>query len=79
MMNKKPLSLKKGEEIVLEHEGREVTAFVLMASENGKSLAVAFDAMLGGYVGMMPILFNDEAGEYQDLAIGKPVLIKKIQ
>jgi len=57
--------LQTGDAVKITYEGRTVDGFVIMASPNGRSLLVKFEAMLGGYVGMMPILdgrdvFNDK-------------------
>jgi hypothetical protein len=38
--------------------GRTVEATVALASPNGRSLFLTFDAMLGGYVGGMPLLWD---------------------
>lgn len=58
--------MKQGDWVTLEMEGRTVPAQVLLASPNEVSLMVTFDAMLGGYVGMMPLL-RDGDGVYRDL------------
>lgn len=56
-------------------DGRVVEGEVLVASPNGRSLMLGFDAIvsptgaLGGYVGMMPVLQDDD-GAYRDLAAG---------
>jgi hypothetical protein len=41
----------------------------MLASENSKSLMLQFDAMLGGYVGMMPVLWVND--HYADLIEGE--------
>lgn len=71
-----PLLLKKGDLVKLEYEGRKVTAIAAIATTNGRSLMLEFDAMLGGYVGMMPVLWMDNYG-YIDLVAGKPVFIER--
>lgn len=59
---------------------RFVDAVVIVASPNGRALIVAFDALLHGHVGMMPLLWmpssrdtNFEAG-YQTLL--SPALVE---
>ena len=36
-----------------------IDAIVVLASPNGHSLIVAFDALVHGYMGMMPLLWED--------------------
>jgi len=40
---------------------------VALASSNGRSLILQFEGILGGYVGMMPIVWEDEFMGYMDL------------
>jgi hypothetical protein len=59
-----------------------VEATVLLASENGRSLMLSFEAMIGSpgagaYVGMMPILWEEERGEFTDLIQARPVKISR--
>lgn len=68
-----PLKLKTFDKVVVTLEGRTVEAEVILASADGKSLALGFDAMLGGYVAMMPVQWID--GAYRDLVAGRPVVI----
>ncbi len=66
---------KTGDAVSITHEGRTVKGSVLFASGNGVSLALSFEAILGGYVGMMPILMED--GVFRDLVKGQPVHLEK--
>jgi hypothetical protein len=61
----------KGDPVILEMEGREVRAIVAMASANGKSLLLEFDANLGGYMGFIPLLHDGHG--YRDLIRDLPV------
>lgn len=61
---------REGDAVRVVHDGKSVTGLVTMASENGISLVVAFDDMLGGHVGSMPLLWHD--GEFRSLFCGKP-------
>jgi hypothetical protein len=54
---------------------RTVPGVVLLASPNGYSLALEFDAMLGGYAGGMPVLWDAEAGTFRGLMCGRPVRV----
>ena len=45
--------LRRGEFVLIRHDGRKVPAMVGLASENGQSIALLFDAMIGGWVQFM--------------------------
>jgi hypothetical protein len=62
---KSPKIWKTGDSLMVSFKGRRVLGQVKLASENGRSLMLEFDAMLGGYVGMMPVL--EEDGVFRDL------------
>jgi len=53
-----------GEQVRITYEGRPVDGEVELASPNGRSLAVRFDAVLGGYVGMMPALWDEQSAAF---------------
>ena len=63
----------KGETVRVTFAGKTVDAVVILASSNGVSLALEFDAMLGGYVMTMPVLWTGE--EFADLLTGRHVEI----
>lgn len=52
---------------------RTITAMVTLASDKGHSLILMFEGILGGYVGMMPVLWQD--GAYRDLVQHDVVVI----
>ena len=58
-----------GQSVTLECRGVTVEAVIMLASQNGKSLMVAFEGLLIGYAGMMPLLVDDH-GQYRDLIQG---------
>jgi hypothetical protein len=66
--------MKTGDAVWIEYEGRGVRGRILLASPNGESLMLGFDVILGGHVGMMPILQRADGG-YLSLIEGKPVKI----
>lgn len=68
-----PLSLHKGDAVVITYDGRTVDGEVLMASGNGMSLVLGFDAMLGGHLGVMPVFWRSDQGGYTDLMTGRPL------
>jgi hypothetical protein len=49
----------------------------MMASANGLSLMIGFDAMLGGHVGMMPVTMRDGVSGFS-IIDGTEVVIKKV-
>jgi hypothetical protein len=51
-----------------------IDAMVTLASENGRSIMLMFDAILGGWVGAMPALLEDEGWRALD---GMPLWIER--
>jgi hypothetical protein len=51
---------KKGEPVLIRCEGRAVDGTVLIASPNGRSLVLVFEAILGGHVALMPVFQGDD-------------------
>ena len=70
------MTFRKGERVWITCEGRRVEGVVLIASSNGKSLALGFEALLAGHVGVMPVL-RDHDGTYRSLAGEVEVTIEK--
>jgi hypothetical protein len=68
-----PPPWRKGDAVRVTFGERTVDAEIIIASENHHSLAVTFDAILGGYVGMMPILWTGD--HYADLVTGQVVTL----
>jgi hypothetical protein len=68
--------LRKGSRVLITYKGREVEGWVIVASDNQHSLMLGFDAMLGGFVGMMPVLDNGDG--YRDLVEHEPVEVKAL-
>lgn len=75
-MSDKP-TFRQGDQVRIDYEGRTVSGVVLFGSENSRSLVLSFEALVGGYVGNMPVL-ADETGAYADLMTGRPVGIQLI-
>lgn len=74
-MNEPTTIHKTGDRVRISFQGRAVEAVVVLASPNGRSLFLEFDALLGGYVGQMPVLW--EEGAFYDLIRREPVTIEK--
>jgi len=67
---------KTGDRVLLTIDKVENPATVLLASANGRSLALGFEAMIGGYVGMMPVFWSEELSEFVDLINGRAVSVR---
>jgi hypothetical protein len=67
--------MKTGDQVWIGYNGRTVAGTIAIASENERSLMLSFeDAILGGHVGMMPVLLDD-IGVYRSVITGKAVAI----
>lgn len=64
--------MKTGDTVRITYDGRTVGGRVRLASPNGRSLMLEFEAILGGFVGMLPALMDD-SGAYRDLIFSRPV------
>lgn len=74
-----PEILKRDDLVTATYQGKAVDAVVQLASPNGKSLIIRFEAMLGGHLGVMPVTQDDE-GDYWALLEGHQItLVKKAQ
>jgi len=69
---------KTGEAVRITYEGRTVEGTVLLASRNGTSLFLEFDALLGGYAGRMPVSVDDD-GVIRDLMNNLPVELSPLE
>lgn len=58
---KPPEVFARGDFVIIEAEGKRLGAFVALASANGRSLMLFYDGMIGGFVGAMPVLYDDGA------------------
>lgn len=75
---KRGQTLKTGDAVRIVYEGRTVRGSVKLASPNGRSLILEFEAILGGFAGMMPALMDDH-GIYRDLIFGRHVGVAPIE
>jgi len=69
----------KGFRVLLTVGGREIPAVIALRSDNGRSLALAFDATVElpatAAVGMLPIYQNDD-GTWIEILTGAPVALR---
>lgn len=74
------LALKIGDTVHCVFCGSMFEARVILASNNGKSLLLEFDGMVGNrrgwYVGTMPVL-REDSGFYFDITHHEPILIAR--
>lgn len=75
-MNKAPPVFRTGDSVKITADGRTVEATVLIASGNSVSLMLAFEAILHGHAGMMPVLWEND--EYFTLIGGHTVEVKHV-
>lgn len=62
--------------VVISHEDKRLSANVLIQSPNKKSLAVMFEGVFLGYLGMMPLYWDDARQCYVDLFFGNAVQVR---
>jgi hypothetical protein len=67
---------QQGDRVRTRYAGRQADGVVMLASSNGRSLWLEFDAMLGGFVGRMPVLA--QAGGFIDVIHCQPVELERI-
>jgi hypothetical protein len=68
--------MTRGDRVRLSCEGRTVEATVLLASDNGRSLMLEFEAILAGHVGMMAVLGEGDPPRYRSLIGDLPVAVE---
>lgn len=66
--------MKSGDQVLISVDGRALDGEVVLASENGRSLFIEFDAMIGGHVGQMPVLLEHD-GVYRSIIDGTEVVL----
>jgi len=67
--------MKTGDQVTLTVGGHTVTATVMLASQNGRSLFLSFEAVVAGHVGGMPVL-QDDSGVYRAVVTGDEVRLE---
>jgi hypothetical protein len=66
-------AVKTGDLVWIGCDDRTVEGTILLASGNERSLMLGFEAILGGHVGVMPVLFVD--GVYRSVVTGEAVAV----
>jgi len=68
---------KRGDRVRVSYHDDKVLGRVTIASENGRSLVIEFsDQMLGGFVGMIPVFWDEKTQQFIDLMVNDPVTIE---
>lgn len=70
--------MKPGDPVRITHAGRTVDAAVLIVTKHDTPGAVVFEAFVGGYLGMMPIMTR-ESGKLVDLIKQEEVTVELVQ
>jgi hypothetical protein len=67
--------MRTGDAVTIECDGRTIPGTVILASPNGVSLMLGFEAVLDGHLGMMPVLRDDD-GSYASIMTGIKVTLR---
>ena len=70
------MTFKTGSQVMITCEGRTVPGEVTLASANGKSLILSFEAILDGFVGCMPVMVRDD-GSMCSLASRTAIVLRE--
>jgi hypothetical protein len=69
------MKFEKGDKVLVTYEGRTVRGVIELVSANQRSLAVSFEAIVGGHVGMMPLYKEDDASPYRSIVTSVAVTV----
>lgn len=67
---------RAGDVVELACEGTRSRATVVLASSNGRSLMLRFEGVVAGFVGMMPVRWDDDAQFFLEIAEGRRVDVR---
>jgi hypothetical protein len=68
--------IKTGDKVWIGCDDRTVEGVVILASKNGESLMLGFEALLDGHAGMMPVLMTN--GVFRSIITGQAVAVVPI-
>jgi hypothetical protein len=54
------MTWKTGDQVIIDCEGESFAGRIALASVGGVSLFLAFDAVIAGHAGGMPVLLDDD-------------------
>jgi hypothetical protein len=67
------VKFKTGDQVWVGCDDRTVEGEVILASKNGRSLILGFEAILDGCVGKMPVMETD--GVYRNILTGQAIAV----
>jgi hypothetical protein len=68
---------QRGDRVRVSYHDDTVLGRVTIASGNGRSLVIEFEHhMLGGFVGMIPVFWDEKTQGFIDLMVNDPVSIE---
>lgn len=70
---------KVGESVQITCDGKTVPGTVSVASGNGVSLMLEFEAILAGHVAMMPVVWDEAASAFRSVVGGVTVTLEEIE
>lgn len=74
-MSESAVLFRTGDAVWIECAGVRAAGTVELASTNGKSLMLAFDALIDGHLGAMPVLQGDD-GVFRSLVTDSAISIR---
>ncbi len=70
--------MKDGDDILITSCGRTLPAKVVMISTNQVAAMIAFEGILDGHVGMMPLTrWDKDRGLYKSIITGTEVVVRE--
>lgn len=69
-------ALARNDVVNIQCLGKNTIGKVILASKNGKSLMLQFEAIIAHHVGLMPVMLDD-TGTYRSLINDVPVSLTK--
>jgi len=73
-----PPNFQRGERVIIKHRGEFVRGEILLASPNGRSIALGYDGIIAGCLRVLPLFWDDATGGYISLIGGKPVDVQRM-
>lgn len=62
-----------GDLVEVRCDGASAPGVVILASRNGRSLMLSFEGIVAGFLGMMPVLWDDGTQMFRELMQDRPV------
>lgn len=75
-MNEMPM-FQRGDRVLIKCGGLDTPAQVFLVSSNGRALALFFDAIIAGFAGSMPVLWDAETATFRSIIGGIAIGLAK--